>query len=248
MLNGTRVSRALKHNTVSSYMGILSGVWNWARKNGYISYEVLSPFAEQRRPYQPTASRALTIEEVRKLWSCEPKNIYQAVALDMFKLSFMLCGLNPADMFLLTDAETKGHRINTQRQKTGVSINILIMPEAQEIFDRYKLGKWMLGQILSAKDKARGETYLTNCKVNKALDQIMPGLTMYYARHTWMSLGAELDIPDRVLFMGIAHKMGKYSDETYITMRHRKLDLANRRILDYVLQQGEFEPDPLDNM
>ena len=65
---------------------------------------------------------------------------------------------------------------------------------------------------------------------------------MYWARHTWASLAVELDIPDRTVFMGLAHRQGKASDETYITMRNRKLDIANRKVIDYVL--GKIEaPD-----
>lgn len=243
MIHGTKNNKPLGNNTVTHYLNFLNCVWGYAYRKGY-TMEIKSPFAGKKMPYQPSKSRAISIEQLRELWAMEPKNKSRAMALDIFRLSFMLCGLNPIDMFRLKDSDVRIGRINILRQKTGVPINILILPEAQKIFDRYKSGKWMLGRVISPKDQLNDfNNNLTLRRVDRALGQLLPGLTMYYARHSWMSIGVELDIPDRTLFMGIAHKQGKNSDETYITMRHHKLDLANRKILDYVLQQGEFACD-----
>ena len=74
------------------------------------------------------------------------------------------------------------------------------------------------------------------------LGQIMPGLTSYYARHTWATLAFDLDISDHVIAMGLYHETDKTNtNHFYINNDYRKLDRANRMVIDYV--EGKIELD-----
>lgn len=74
------------------------------------------------------------------------------------------------------------------------------------------------------------------------LGQIMPGLASYYARHTWATLAFDLDISDHVIAMGLYHETGKTNtNHFYINNGYRKLDRANRMVIDYV--EGKIELD-----
>lgn len=232
----------LAQNTASSYLTTLKSVWHFAQKRKYVPKSE-DPFAGLSIPQVATRSRALEVEDVRRIWNYDPdkegvtyaKSKGQIVARDMFRLIICLCGINIADLYNLKETDIRGGRLETDRQKTGVHINIRLEPEAMEVIEKYKKDGYLIGRVRS------GTANDTRNNINRKLKEIHPGVTTYWARHSWASLAVELDIPDRVVFMGLAHKQGKLSDETYITMRNRKLDEANRKVIDFILGKGEAE-------
>lgn len=243
MRKGSAQQRALASNTVANYYTMFKSVWHYAQRKKYIGKDH-EPFIGIKVTRAATRSRALCIEDMRKVWNYDvfAENVHHnavrnlIVGRDMFILSFCLCGINMADLYELTESDIRGGRLETDRKKTGVHINVRIEPEAQEIINRYKMDGYLIGKI------RKSTLGLTSQSVTAGLHRILPGLTLYWARHTWASLAVELDIPDRTVFMGLAHRQGRAADETYITMRNRKLDKANRKVIDYVL--GKIEaPD-----
>ncbi len=227
MRTGTAHTRPLAPNTVWAYYNTVKIVFHYAQKKGLVA-KSLDPFENITVSKVATKSRALLVEEARELWNYAPDK-KNDLGRDMFRLIFCLCGLNIADLHDLKDTDIRNGRLETDRQKTGVHINIRIEPEAAEIIQRYSRNGYLIGKIRSTRSTATGG------KINYYLEKMRPGLTVYWIRHTWASLAVELDIPDRTVFMGLAHKHGKLSDETYITMRNKKLDAANRKVIDYVL-------------
>lgn len=234
--HGNERVQPLAQNTASTYLSILKAVWHFAQKKKYVPRSE-NPFAEVSIPQVATRSRALEVEDIRTIWFYDADKAgdkglnarNKEIARDMFKLIICLCGINVADLYDLRESDIRGGRLEVDRKKTGVHINIKLEPEAIRIIDKYKRNGYLIGRIKT------GAKNSTGTKINKSLDKLMPGVTTYWARHSWASLAVELDIPDRVVFMGLAHKQGKLSDETYITMRNRKLDLANRKIIDYII-------------
>lgn len=237
--NGNERVQPLAQNTACHYFNILKAVWHYAQKRKYVPRSE-NPFFDLHIPKVATRSRALEVEDIRKIWFYDPKQEgdkgvnarTKVVARDMFRLIVCFCGINLADLYELKVSDISNGRLEVDRKKTGVHINIKVEPEAKEIIDRYKKDGYVIGKIRSTSKNATGT------KINNGLDKIIPGVTTYWARHSWASIAVELDIPDRTVFMGLAHKQGKLSDETYITMRNRKLDLANRQIIDFILQKG----------
>ena len=63
----------------------------------------------------------------------------------------------------------------------------------------------------------------------------LENLTTYHARHTWASVAAELDIPKETIAAALVHSARTVTD-IYIDFDQRKVDAANRRVIDYVLQ------------
>ena len=61
------------------------------------------------------------------------------------------------------------------------------------------------------------------------------GLTTYWARHTWATIAAELDIPKETIAAALGHSIGNPVTSIYINFNTHKIDEANRRVLDYVL-------------
>ena len=64
---------------------------------------------------------------------------------------------------------------------------------------------------------------------------MFPKLTTYYARHSWASIASSLDIPIETISAGLGHEYGNRITAIYINYDYRKVDLANRKVIDWVL-------------
>lgn len=65
---------------------------------------------------------------------------------------------------------------------------------------------------------------------------LFPDLSQYWCRHTWATMAAELDIPKETIAAGLGHG-GNTVTDIYIRFDQKKVDDANRRIIDYLLQK-----------
>ena len=70
----------------------------------------------------------------------------------------------------------------------------------------------------------------------KSGEIIEPKMTLYWARHTWATLAYELDIPRDVISEGLGHSFGAAVTGVYIRTNDKKVDAANRKVIDYILQ------------
>ena len=194
----------------------------------------------------PTAKRAYSVERLRELFNY-PVLPHEQKYVDMFKLIFFLIGINVVDLCNLTKVENG--RIVYQRSKTSRLYNIKVEPEAQEIIDRYRGIKKLLNV---ADNFASAHTYMST--INRALKQIgprthvvrngkrvleyhpaFPDLSTYVARHTWATIAYELEIPNETIAAALGHSFGNRTTAIYINSDLRKVDEANRKVIDYVL-------------
>ena len=194
----------------------------------------------------PTAKRAYTVERLRELFNY-PVLPHEQKYVDLFRLVFFLIGINVVDLCNLT--EVVDGRIVYQRSKTSRLYNIKVEPEAQEIIDRYRGTK----KLLSIADNFKDAHTFTST-VNRALKQIgtrehvvkdgrkqlvyhpaFPGLSTYVARHTWATIAYELEIPNETIAAALGHSFGNRTTAIYIDKDIRKVDEANRKVIDYVL-------------
>ncbi len=68
------------------------------------------------------------------------------------------------------------------------------------------------------------------------MEPIEPELSSYWARHTWGTYAAELDIPFDTISEALGHEhSGSETTLIYIKFRSQKIDPANRRVIDYLL-------------
>lgn len=194
----------------------------------------------------PTAKRAYSIDRLRELFNY-PVLPHEQKYLDLFKLIFYLIGINIVDLCNLS--EVIDGRIVYQRSKTSRLYNIKVEPEAQEIIDRYRGTKKLLNLADNFKDV---HTFMST--VNRALKQIgprrhevkdgkkrlvyesvFPDLSTYVARHTWATIAYELEIPNETIAAALGHSFGNRTTAIYIDKDIRKVDEANRKVIDYVL-------------
>lgn len=203
------------------------------------------PFRRFKIRAVPTKKRSLKLKELRTLFNF-PAEPFMQYYIDIFKLNFMLIGINMVDLCRLKKIESDG-RIYFNRAKTSRAYSIKVEPEALEIIERYHGQDWLINIL----DHYKNHNDFTR-KINKNLQKVgplkrvgrggkkiytplFPQLTTYWARHTWATIAAnELDIPKDVISHALGHGNNTVTD-IYIDFDERKVDEANRRVLDYVL-------------
>ena len=236
----------LKGSTIGTYLQKFNAVYNYAVKKNLCTRQEDSPFSNRNfTKSQVPAHRNIPIEEFRQLWNMKMEKspgsrasslFKKRLAMDVFKLMFCLCGINAADLYRLTDKDIVNGRIETYRQKTNTRISVKLEPEALVLIKKLRRGNRLIGKVGNHTNYRAFHAWHNNW-----LEHIRPGLTGYYARHTWATLAFDLDIPDHVIAMGLSHAYQSGNmNAVYINNDYRKLDKANRRILDYVL--GKAEP------
>lgn len=140
---------------------------------------------------------------------------------------------------------TKDGRIEFNRSKTKRHYSIKVEPEALAIINKYKGKNYLIGVL----DRYTNHTDFRK-RTNKALQRIggtekgkqgaktfrplFPQITTYWARHTWATIAASLDIPKETISQALGHG-GHSVTDIYIDFDRKKVDEANRRVIDYVL-------------
>lgn len=205
----------------------------------------VDPFRRFRLKTEKTAKRSMSVEELRQLFDY-PTEQHAAYYRDMFKLIFMLIGINTVDLYGLKDI-TKEGRIEYKRSKTGRLYSIKVEPEALEIIKRYQGGAALLNIADKYKDhryfrrdtndalRLIGEVKRIGRGGKKEYKPLWPEVTTYWARHTWASIAADLDVPDATISLALGHAGENRVTDIYIKRNQKKVDEANRRVLDWVL-------------
>lgn len=218
--------------TISNYMFCIHAVIREAIRNEIIDRD---PFIQLprivRRP--KTRKRSLPVDVIRNIFALTPSSTRARVALDVFKLSFMLIGINSVDMLKLDGITTDG-RIEYERCKTRKPYSIKVEPEALEIINRYKSDQH--GRLLTFADMWSTRHAMCNA-ISAALRRHTgrDDLTLYWARHSWATIAYSIGIPKDIISQALGHSFGVAITDVYIDYDNEKVDEANRRVLDWVL-------------
>lgn len=206
------------------------------------------PFRKFKIKTEETKDRSLTLEQLRTLFSW-PVEEHQVKYVDMFKLIFLLRGINLVDLCRMTAQNVQKGRIIYKRSKTKKNYSIKIEPEIQELLDKYR-GENYLIDIL---DKyADYKSYMSH--INKELKRIgtvkgrfglggkkeivplFPKLSTYWARHTFAYIAKnECDISLDMISDILGHSYGMAVTNVYVRKSDDKIDAAARKVIDKVL-------------
>lgn len=211
------------NNSRIVYLSRLRAVLSVARRKGLI---VTSPFVDIRMKRDETRHRFVDIETLRRIRDAKG-NSRLLYYRDMFMLSFYLVGMNSIDMF--NAKGIVGGRLQYKRAKTGKLYDIKVEPEARELIKKHE-GKGCLIN-LSAKH-CNVKSFTTVSK--DVLKNFAPDLSMYWARHTWATTAAELNVPMEVISAALGHSCGLRVTNVYVAVKLSKVDAANRLVLDYL--------------
>ena len=189
------------------------------------------PFRKLKIRPAATVKRNIKVDELRQLFTMDIEP-HQRKYVDAFKLSFLLCGINIGDLCLLMPDNVVDGRIEYIRQKTGKLYSIRIEPETETLLKQYK-GR---DRLLSFAEGCKRHPYKAFAnRMNINLSELMTGITSYWSRHTWATIAASLDIPDDTISLALGHSARNATTAIYIERDRKKIDEANRRVIDWVL-------------
>lgn len=230
----------MKTNAYAIHLRNIRAVFNYA-----IDEEIttLYPFRKFKIKKEETAKRCLTPEQVALLrgYGCEE---HQKRYRDIFMLMFYLIGINAVDLFNLK--QLVNGRIEYNRAKTGKLYSIKVEPEAMEIIERYKGDNWLLNVLdtysnyqdfLHRMDvglKQIGPVVRKGLGGRKEREPLFPDISSYWSRHTWATIAAGLDIPKETISAALGHEIGSDVTSIYIKFDQKKIDEANRKVIDYL--------------
>lgn len=204
------------------------------------------PFRKFKIPREETRKRSLPVDDLRALMALDDLTPQEEEYRDMFLLIFYLVGINIADLAALTHDSLVDGRIEYRRAKTGRLYSIKVEPEAQAIIDKYQGEQHLLSPF------DRYSSYRDyNHRLNDALkklgpvngkhrngvltrEPINPELSTYWARHSWATIAASLDIPNETIAAALGHSYGNKVTAIYINFDAKKIDRANRQVISYL--------------
>ncbi len=220
--------RGNKVNSIGIHMRNTRAVFNHLIDLGDIEQESY-PFRKYKVRHEETAKRSLFIEQLRAVRDT-PEGPMKRYA-DIFLLIFYLLGINLIDLCNLKEITPDG-RIEYRRSKTGRVFSVKVEPEALAIINRYR-GKGHLLDILDRrKEKAAHKSFTS--RMNRYLKRLVPGISSHWAKHSWATIAAELEIPIETISTALGHKIGSGTTAIYIKFNQRKVDDANRKVIDYL--------------
>lgn len=230
--------------SIIDYIAVINTVFEIAKKRyndedtGIIKIPN-NPFSKYTYPKKPlTRKKALTKNEILSIMNFETKRSGIQAARDAFIISFLLCGINSADLYYV---EIHDGRIEYERRKTkgrrtdNAFISIKVEPELLPYIERYKDDERLFSF------HRRNSTHKRfNASINEHLKIIgkelgIEDLTYYAARHSWATIARnDCDISMDDIALCLNHKSEYNITDTYIKKNWTRIDNANRKVLDYI--------------
>jgi site-specific recombinase XerD len=202
-----RNEKSIKNNTTVKYIRasrkIVKGSilkYGWLDKDPFTPYE--GRLVEIDTIY-------LTEEELHKIESKQFQSERLQVVKDIFVFC-CYCGYAPADVTQLTALNLQRHVdgqlwLMKRRQKTKIECNVMLMPMAEEILNKYKDHKECLvnGTLLPKRSNQKINEYLKEiadvCGIQKELHH-------YVSRHTFGTLMLTKGVPLETVSKMMGHK------------------------------------------
>ena len=217
------LAASLSANTVRQELTRLSRAVNLAIEDGVATR---NPVRIVKKPVARVVKKSLSLSLLRKLRDMELKHPAQRLARDVFMLQFYLIGINMIDLYCAKDLV--GGRLEYIRHKTKIPYSVKVEPEAMGIIERLK-GDGRLVDLSKYKSPVSASSSMTT-----ALKVLLPGLSTNWARHTWATIAAELEMPIETISHALGHQIGSPVTAIYVAFNQKKVDEANRRVIDYV--------------
>lgn len=233
----------MKVNSIGIHLRNIRAVFNYA-----IDEDITKcyPFRKFKIKKEATRKRCLSVDQFRTLidYPCEE---YQKRYRDIFVLMFYLIGINAVDLFSAKQSDIVNGRLEYKRAKTGKLYSVLLQPEAIKIMEMYCGDEYILNvknEYKNYKDflhrmgiglRKIGEMERVGRGGKKIISPLFSEISSYWARHTWATIAASLDIPKETISAALGHEIGSRVTSIYIDFDQKKVDEANRKVIDYVL-------------
>ncbi|MDE3185157.1 MAG: site-specific integrase [Bacteroidota bacterium] len=217
----------LSYSSIGVYMRNIRTVFNQAISKKIISSE-LYPFGKGKYvpPSTKKAKKALTIDEIEKIYNYKPDNFQEARAKDLWLFAYFANGLNVKDIAFLKYENIKKDVITFIRAKTIHStkddiqnIEVFITQDIQRIIDKWgkkpQKSKSFIFDILHPNDLSDLQIYRDINQavrtINKYMKRIAENLklekvpTTNFARHSFSTVLKRAGVPIEMISEQLGH-------------------------------------------
>ncbi len=231
-------------NTISFYMRNLRAIYNKAIRDKIINSKTENPFESVFTGVNKTRKRALTIEEISKLYNFDFSTIVnetKRTALYRCWRFFFFCfharGMSFIDMAYLRRENIKKDVLSYYRKKTGQLIEIKITPILRRLIDSFanenKFSNYLFPIITDTYKNSRLQYESALRLQNKLLKELnkLAGLkkpiTTHMSRHSWATIAKHEQLPLSVISEGLGHSNEKTTYIYLASFERSRLDEAN---------------------
>lgn len=248
-------SKAMNNNGIANYMVPIRTIFNRAKDtfNDYEFDDIVikgDPFKVYHIPeIKRPPKRALPKETLLKVFNYVPPKSWRddALACDLFKMSFMLAGMNAVDFYnckTYKDGRLEYYRTKTtdRKQSGDAFLSIRVRPEIEPLIEKYrdKTGERVFNFYQDHKDSVALNHAL--CRGFKYISEAtgIPKLQYYCARHSFATIartkcGRSLD---DVAFC-LTHSSGHDITEIYVDPDYSLVDEVIDKVVDYVFKADQ---------
>ena len=197
--------------------------------------------------------RALPVEVIRRIFELPYDNLTSRglqsrhdLALDCFRLSFCLMGMNSADLWAADKLEGRTivyHRAKTKdRRSDGAEMRVVVPDVVRDVFERWRDAD---GERVFSFHCRFSTPENLNKSINEGLKAVgrevgVEGLQFYSARHSMATIAlneagiSKWLVNDMLCHVDPAMKV----TELYIKKDYRPINEANERLMMYVFPEG----------
>jgi integrase len=238
--NGVTKKKTISNTTIRLYTAYLSALCNIAEQEDILN---VNPYRKGYKKVKQDVpdKRNLEIDLLRIIANDTPSDTLEQLAHDVFMISFMLCGMNTADLYYCP--LSKRNRITYERRKTRTRrrdkalISIEIHPHLRKYLERYTDRKRQFNF-----HKLYTNPGQFNKRVNKGLEKMCKRLeidtiTTYYTRHSFATIARnDLHIPKEDIHLALNHSSAKDMTDVYLATDWSIIDRTNRKVIDYLFK------------
>lgn len=229
-------------NGLAVYMRTIRAIFNKAIKSGVVEKETY-PFDDYKIKTAPTEKRSLDSDLLKRIIELEiPSNHICFNTRNYFLASYMMYGMNFADMAYLEKSSIVNGRIKYRRRKTGKLYDIKITPSLEKILEHYMqqnaTSKYIFPilkreiPILREKDiQWARKRYNKKLKILASLCDIDSNLTSYVSRHSFATHAMLHDIPLTAISAMLGHSSIKTTEIYLKGLPINILDDYNDRLM-----------------
>ncbi len=232
-----REEKKLKPSTIRNRLVFLMVLLNYAKRCGYAQFRV-DPFFGYELPKAEVRQSWLSVDEVRAIRDYEPPTKGQALAKDLFMLSYYLGGINMIDLqdIDFNENTTRIHYIRKKtehRPKLNKFVEFDIPSEALEIIAKRK---GQDGRLALSENQRKEHCHsLFDLHLRKIADALgIPNLIYYSARKSFSQHAFQLGVGTSTIDYILGHRVDKDSTSlyNYITVTPELATQAIKKVLD----------------
>ncbi|MCP9751025.1 site-specific integrase [Ferruginibacter sp. HRS2-29] len=229
-------------NGLAVYMRTIRSIYNQGIKAG-VTDKSLYPFSDYKIKTEPTQKRALDAHHFSKVVALDlPKDHPCFDARNYFVASYMMYGMNFADMAHLRKSDITDGRIQYRRRKTSKLYDIKVTDSLAHILSQYiqlnPHSKYILpvikrdSSLLQERDiQISRRQFNKNLKTIAEMCDIKQNLTSYVSRHSFATHAMLQNIPINAISAMLGHSSLKTTEIYLKSLPSDLLDEYNSKLL-----------------